>query len=394
MALGIAQACRTGRRHCPGFRGVGQFARATSRPLRNRQVVPACHEASASISRLDKRRQRTGGHDIGRAIRRHRFDPRWACTVHRGAAGAGGLAQKGGLAPVALDQVDVTGAPRIGKDQTRQAGAAAEIDQRCAPLGPRRQSWPQSSNVPAPGSASVAGADQVDAPCHGAAARDRACSRSVFHVKHRAGGQLTRRVSAASQAHAARAACRVEQRQRCRRHARRSVPPAARVVGRTRPELSRNSSVRPRMRGEIEIRRQLQRFLAAECRDIRRLPLQVATVARLDLQLLGAHRRARLPSSGQIVASRATVDTRVSQQLQAASARAILVDPQARAAAGRGVSAQLPATRVARMPARPPWRRRAAARSGADAANVHALRRQRAGRHCRRAATADTRPAR
>ena len=79
----------------------------------------------------------------------------------RDLASAGRLAKKGGLALVALHQMDLRRA-HDRKNETRQAGAAAKIDQSMSVAGPVVPELAAVKNVPAPRVRQGCRADQVD----------------------------------------------------------------------------------------------------------------------------------------------------------------------------------------------------------------------------------------
>ena len=208
-------------------------------------MVPGCTCRSAKPSKLRQRRQRAGGDDIGGQSGAS-ASIRWACTVDGDTARARRLAQEGGLALVALDQMDLRCA-HDRQHQAGQAGAAAEIDQPARVGRPVAPELAAVQDVPAPRIGQRRRADQIDRACQrpqqveiGLAA-DR-----VFHVKHRAVACL-RRASAASARSCGAAHMPVEQRQGGGRHARDPGRRAQAWPAGFAPGPGRNSPVSPPM---------------------------------------------------------------------------------------------------------------------------------------------------
>ncbi len=75
----------------------------------------------------------------------------------------GCFAEEGAFAPVGLDEMDVH-RPHGGEDEPREAGAAAEVDQRRRRIGTQGKQLRRIEHVPSPQIRQCRLADEVDPP--------------------------------------------------------------------------------------------------------------------------------------------------------------------------------------------------------------------------------------
>ena len=157
--------------HCPVFARHGSIRSRHRRPLRNRQVVPACTCRCGQRQQLGQRRQGPRGDHVGRE-RRHRLAARrmHGHGRHRrrappraGTPPCAGRSRSGGR----------SGAPRTARTSPGRPAPLPRSTRPRAPGGQKRQSWPLSRMWRRQGSARVAGADQVDRAPASARSRSR-----------------------------------------------------------------------------------------------------------------------------------------------------------------------------------------------------------------------------